>query len=93
MYAHAAADAFGVVGSFGYVYIHTAHLCAFSAGNALMLIYLHSEKRHLVKQRIKGPQRTQPLAERTVEKHTQHYYRDQYAELPRKERTERGADS
>ena len=56
-----------------------------------MFINLHSEKRHLVKQRIKCAQRTQPLAERAVEKHTQQDYRDQNAELPRKERTERGA--
>ena len=88
---HAAADAFGVVGGFGYIYIHFACLCTFSAGNAFVFIHFHSEKGYLVKQRIKCAQRTQPLAERAVEKHTQQDYRDQNAELPRKERTECGA--
>ena len=56
-----------------------------------MFINLHSEKRYLIKQRIKRAQRTQPLAERTVEKHTQHDYCNQNAEFPRKEQTESGA--
>ncbi len=82
--AHAAADAFGVVGSFGHVHIHLARPCTFSAGNAFVFIHLHTEKRHPIKQRIKSAQRTQPLAERPVEKHAQHDHRDQDTELPRK---------
>lgn len=42
--AHAAADAFGVVGCFGYIHIHLARLCTFSAGNAFVFINFHSEK-------------------------------------------------
>ena len=41
---HAAADAFGVVGCFGYIHIHLAHLCTFSAGNTFVFINFHSEK-------------------------------------------------
>ena len=82
-----------MVGRFGYIHIHLACLCTFSAGNAFVFVNLHSEKRYLVKQCIKRAQWTQPLAERAVEKHTQHDYCNQNAELPRKERTERGANA
>lgn len=53
--AHAATDAFRVIRRFCYIHIHLAGLCAFSAGNTLVLIHLHSEKRYLVKKRIKCP--------------------------------------
>ena len=88
-----AAYAFGMVGSFGYIYIHLAYFGTLSAGNAFVFVYFHSEKRHLVKQCIKCTERTQPLAERSVEKYTQYDYRNQYAKLPRKERTQCGTDS
>lgn len=82
-----------MVGSFGYIYIHLAYFGTLSAGNAFVFVYFHSEKRHLVKQCIKCTERTQPLAERSVEKYTQYDYRNQYAKLPRKERTQCGTDS
>ncbi len=91
--AHTATDAFCVIWRFCHIYIHLAGLCAFPAGNAFVFIHLHSEKRHLVEQCIECTEWAQPLAERTVKQHAQHYYRNQNAKLPRKECAECGTNS
>ena len=82
-----------MVGRLCHIHIHLAGFGAFPAGDALVFIHLHLEEGHPVKQRIERPQRTEPLAEGTVEHHAQHYHRQQNAEFPCKKSAERFPDA
>ena len=85
MYAHTAADALSVVGSFRHIHIHLAGFGAFSTGDALVFVHLNLEEGHPVEQRIERTQRAEPLAEGTIEYHAQHDHRQQDAEFPGKQ--------
>ena len=80
-----------MVGAFGNVNVHLAGFCAGAAGNALALVNFHLEKRHAVQQRIERSQRTDPFAERPVNKHTCRDHRQQNAGFPGEERSESAA--
>ena len=82
-----------MVGRFCHVHIHFAGLGAFSAGDALILIHLHLEQGHPVKQRVKRTQRAQPLAEGPVKYDTQHDHCQQDAEFPGKQAAQRRPDA
>ena len=82
-----------MVGRFCHVHIHFAGLGAFSAGDALILIHLHLEEGHPVKQRVKRTQRAQPLAEGPVKYDTQHDHCQQDAEFPGKQAAQRRPDA
>ena len=70
-HAHPAADAFGVVGGLGNVYVHLAGLCTGSARDAFVGVYAHLEQRDLVQQRIERAQRVRKavlnLGEQTMQ--------------------------
>ena len=82
-----------MVGRFCHVHIHFAGLGAFSAGDALILIHLHLEQGHPVKQCVKRTQRAQPLAEGPVKYDTQHDHCQQDAEFPGKQAAQRRPDA
>ena len=71
-----------MVGRFRHIHIHLAGSGAFPAGDAFVSIYLHLEKGYLVQQGVERAQRAEPFAERAVKEHAQHDYRNQHAELP-----------
>ena len=91
--AHPTADALGVVGCLGHIHIHLAGFGAFPTGDALAFVHLHLEQGHLVQQGIERSQRTEPLAEGTVEHHAQHDHRQQDAEFPCKQAAQRRPDA
>lgn len=82
-----------MVGRFRHIHIHLAGSGTFSTGDALTLVHLHLEEGHPVEQRVKRPQRTEPLAEGTVEYHAQHDHRQQDAEFPCKQLAQRRPDA
>ena len=77
-----------MVGAFCDVNVHLAGFCTGAAGNALALVNFHLEKRHAVQQRIERSQRTDPFAERPVNKHTCRDHRQQNAGFPGEQRSE-----
>ena len=82
-----------MVGRLCHVHIHFAGLGAFPAGDAFAPVYLHLEQGYPVEQRVKRPQRTEPLAEGAVEYHAQHDHRQQDAEFPCKQASQRRPDA
>ena len=82
-----------MVGRLGHIHIHLAGFGAFPAGDALAFVHLHLEQGHLVQQGIERSQRTEPLAEGTVEHHAQHDHRQQDAEFPCKQAAQRRPDA
>ena len=82
-----------MIGGLRHVHIHFAGLGAFPAGYALIFVHLYLKERHPVEQRVKRPQRTEPLAEGTIKYHTQHDHRQQDAEFPCKQAPQRRPDA
>ena len=82
-----------MIGRLCHVHIHFAGLGAFPAGDAFAPVYLHLEQGYPVEQRVKRPQRAQPLAEGAVEYHAQHDHRQQDAEFPCKQAPQRRPDA
>ena len=82
-----------MVGRLRYVHIHLAGFGAFSAGYTLVFVHLYLKERYPVEQRVKRPQRTEPLAEGTVEYYAQHNHGKQDAEFPCKQASQRRPDT
>ena len=82
-----------MVGRFSDIHIHLAGSCARPAGYAFARIHAHLEKRHFIEQRIKRAQRTEPLAEGAIHKHTAQNNRQQHTAFPCKQLAQRGADA
>ena len=82
-----------MVGRLRHIHVHLTGSGAFTAGDALVFIHLYLEKGHPVEQRVERPQRTEPLAEGTVEYHAQYDHRQQDAEFPREQASQRRPDA
>ena len=61
----------------GDIDIHFACLCTSTARYTFIFVHLHLKKRYPIQKCIKCSQRTQPFAERAVEKHTAKYHSQQ----------------
>ena len=77
----------------GNIHIHLAGPRTGTAGYALIGVHPHLEKRYTVHDRVKGPQRAEPLAKRPVEQYAQHDHRQQDAEFPCKQLAQRRPDA
>ena len=75
----------------GNIHIHLAGPRTGTAGYALIGVHPHLEKRYTVHDRVKGPQRAEPLAKWAVKHHTGNNDRQQDTELPAEQLAERGA--
>ena len=82
-----------MIGRLRHVHIHFAGSGTFSAGYALVFVYLYLKEGHPVEQCVKRPQGTEPLAEGTVEYHAQHDHRQQDTEFPCKQASQRRPDA
>lgn len=91
--ALAAADALRVVRRLQDVDIHGAGFRALPAGNTGLSIGLDREQRHAIHECVEGTERTEPLAERAVDKDAQNDNHNQDEQLPAEKRTERRTDA
>ena len=71
-----------MVGGLGNVHIHFAGLGTSAAGNAFVLIHLHLEQGHPVKQGVKRTQGANPFAEGAVKEDAAQHHRQQDECLP-----------
>ena len=65
----AAPDTLCMIRGSGDIHIHLTDSGTFSTGDAFMPIDLYFEQRNLIRQRIEGPEGTDPFAERTIEQY------------------------